>query len=84
MEVAANEGFELTSEVILAAFLQAKVFDRKIYMKPLEDIWKYRQGNFQFEYNLPFLRAIQFNLIYWAKMERATDWDLSSFVKLLR
>ena len=40
MAVAANSDFELASVDIRAAFLQAKVFDRVIYMKPPEDIGK--------------------------------------------
>ena len=40
MVVVVNNNFELASLDTQAAFLQAKVFDREIYMKPPEDIWK--------------------------------------------
>ena len=38
MVIAANNNFELASVDIRAAFLQAKVFDREIFMKPPDDI----------------------------------------------
>ena len=38
--VAANEGFELRSIDIRAAFLQAKGLDREVYMEPPKDIRK--------------------------------------------
>ena len=40
MTIAANNEFELASVDIRAAFLQAKVFNREIFMKPPEDIQK--------------------------------------------
>ena len=40
MAVAANNDFELASVDLRKALLQAKVFDREIYMKPPEDIQK--------------------------------------------
>ena len=46
MAVAANNGFELASVDIRAAFLLAKTFDREVFVKPLEDqrkegwLWK--------------------------------------------
>ena len=47
--IAANKDFQLASVNIQAVFLQAKVFDREIFMKPPEDIrkpgfiWKLRK-----------------------------------------
>ena len=49
MAVAANEGFQLASVDIRAAFLQAKTLDRDVFVKPPEDvkknnvIWKLRK-----------------------------------------
>ena len=40
MALAANNGFKLVSMDIRAAFLQAKMLDREVYMKPPEDIKK--------------------------------------------
>ena len=40
MALAANNGFRLVSMDIRAAFLQAKMLDREIYMKPPPDIMK--------------------------------------------
>ena len=40
MAVAANEGFELSSIDICAAFLQAKVLDREVLVKPPDDVRK--------------------------------------------
>ena len=40
MAVAANSGFKLASVDIRAAFLQSKVLDREVFMKPPDDIRK--------------------------------------------
>ena len=49
LALASNEDFELPSMDIRAAFLQAKVLDREVYMKPPEDrkvdgyVWKLKK-----------------------------------------
>ena len=40
MAISANFGFKLTSVNIRAAFLQSKVSDREVYLKPPSDIKK--------------------------------------------
>ena len=40
MTVAANSGFKLASVDIRAAFLQSKVLDRDVFVKPPDDIKK--------------------------------------------
>ena len=66
MAVAAKSDFELASVGIPAVFLQAKVFDQEIYMKPPEDI---RKPGFLWKLKKPLYGLDDTSRKFWQKVK---------------